>query len=60
MLSHKNNNKTIKAAALVVFTAFVCWILFRYTLRVETVHQTNSGYIVEVSALGQIDLHECN
>lgn len=56
----KNNNNTIKAAALVVFTAFVCWILFRYTLRVETVHQTNGGYIVEVSALGQIDLHECN
>lgn len=56
----KNADNTIKAAVLVVFTAFVCWILFRYTLRVETVHQTHSGYIVEVSALGQIDLHECN
>lgn len=56
----KNNHNTIKAAALVVFTAFVCWILFRYTLRVETVYQTNGGYIVEVSAMGQIDLHECN
>ena len=56
----KTANNTIKAAALVLLTAFACWVLFRYTLRIETVHQTNSGYIVEVSALGQIDLHECN
>lgn len=56
----KNADNTIKAAALVVLTAFACWILFRYTLRVETVHQTNSGYIVEVSALGGIDMHECS
>lgn len=56
----KNNHNTIKAAALVVLTAFACWFLFRYTLRVETVHQTGSGYIVEVSALGRIDIHECN
>lgn len=50
----------IKAAALVVLTAFACWFLFRYTLRVETVHQENNGYIVEVSVLGRIDAHECN
>ena len=56
----KNADNTIKAAALVVLTAFACWFLFRYTLRVETVHQTSSGYIVEVSALGRIDIHECN
>jgi hypothetical protein len=56
----KNDNNTINAAILVVLTAFACWLLFRYTLRVETVHRTNSGYIVEVSALGQIDIHECN
>lgn len=56
----KNDNNTINAAVLVVLTAFACWLLFRYTLRVEAVHRTNSGYIVEVSALGQIDTHECN
>lgn len=56
----KNVNNTIKAAALVVLTAFACWFLFRYTLRVETVHQTNNGYVVEVSVLGRIDAHECN
>lgn len=56
----KNNHNTIKAAALVVLTAFACWFLFRHTLRIETVHRTNSGYIVEVSALGGIDMHECS
>lgn len=59
-VKRKNDNNTINAAVLVVLMAFACWLLFRYTLRVETVHQTNSGYIVEVSALGQIDLHECS
>lgn len=56
----KETNTMIKAAALVVLTAFACWLLFRFTLRVEAVHQTNTGYIVEVSALGRIDIHECN
>ena len=56
----KSTNNTVKAAALVVLTAFSCWLLFRFTLRVEAVHQTNTGYIVEVSALGRIDIHECN
>lgn len=56
----KSTNNTIKAAALVVLTAFACWLLFCFTLRVEAVHQTNTGYIVEVSALGRIDIHECN
>ena len=56
----KSTNNTIKAAALVVLTAFSCWLLFRFALRVEAVHQTNTGYIVEVSELGRIDIHECN
>ena len=56
----KNTNNTIKAAALVVLTAFACWILFRSTLRVESVHDVNGVYLVEVSALGRIDIHECN
>lgn len=56
----KSTNNTIKAAALVVLTAFSCWLLFRSTLRVEAVHQTNTGYIVEVSALGGMEIHECS
>jgi hypothetical protein len=56
----KSTNNTIKAAALVVITALCCWILFRFTLRVEAVHQTNTGYIVEVSALGGTEIHECS
>jgi len=56
----KSTNNTIKAAALVVLTAFACWILFRSTLRVESVHDVNGVYLVEVSTLGRIDIHECN
>lgn len=56
----KSTNNTIKAAALVVLTAFACWLLFRFTLRVEAVHQTNTGYIVEISALGGMEIHECS
>lgn len=48
----KETNTMIKAAVLVVLTALCCWILFRSTLRVESVHRTESGYLVEVSALG--------
>ena len=54
----KSTNNTIKAAALVVLTALCCWILFRSTLRVESVHRTESGYLVEVSALGGMEIHE--
>lgn len=50
----------IKAAVLVVLTALCCWILFRSTLRVESVHRTESGYLVEVSALGGTEIHECS
>lgn len=56
----KSTNNTIKAAALVVLTAFACWLLFRSTLRVETVHRVGDGYIVEVSALGGTEIHECS
>jgi ABC-type microcin C transport system permease subunit YejE len=56
----KETNTMIKAAVLVVLTALCCWILFRFTLRVEAVHQTNTGYIVEVSALGGMEIHECS
>lgn len=56
----KKVNNTIKAAALVVLTAFASWFLFHYTLRVETVYPQNGGYIVEVSVLGRIEVHECN
>lgn len=56
----KSTNNTIKAAALVVLTAFSCWLLFRSTLRVESVHRTDSGYLVEVSALGGMEIHECS
>lgn len=54
----KETNTMIKAAALVVLTALCCWILFRSTLRVESVHRTESGYLVEVSALGGMEIHE--
>lgn len=56
----KSTDNTIKAAALVVLTAFSCWLLFRSTLRVESVHRTESGYLVEVSALGGMEIHECS
>lgn len=56
----KETNTMIKAAALVVLTALCCWILFRSTLRVESVHRTESGYLVEVSALGRTEIHECS
>lgn len=56
----KETNIMIKAAVLVVLTALCCWLLFRFTLRVEAVHQTNTGYIVEVSALGGMEIHECS
>lgn len=56
----KETNTMIKAAVLVVLTALCCWILFRFTLRVEAVHQTNTGYIVEVSTLGGVEIHECS
>ena len=56
----KSTNNTIKAAALVVLTALCCWILFRSTMRVESVHRTESGYLVEVSALGGMEIHECS
>lgn len=54
----KETNTMIKAAVLVVLTALCCWILFRSTLRVESVHRTGSGYLVEVSALGGMEIHE--
>lgn len=56
----KSTNNNIKATALVVIIFFACWLLFRFTLHVEAVRQTNTGYIVEVSVLGRIDIHECN
>ena len=39
----------IKAAVLVVLTALCCWILFRSTLRVESVHRTEIGAYVKHS-----------
>lgn len=59
-MNMKSTNNTIKAAALVALTALCCWILFRSTLRVESVHRTESGYLVEVSALGGMEIHECS
>ena len=53
-------NKYMQALCLVVLTAAICWILFRSTLRVESVHRTESGYLVEVSALGGMEIHECS
>ena len=59
-MNMKSTNNTIKAAALVALTALCCWILFRSTLRVESVHRTESGYLIEVSALGGTEIHECS
>ena len=53
-------NKYMQALCLVVLTAAICWILFRCTLRVESVHRTESGYLVEVSALDGTEIHECS
>ena len=53
-------NKYMQALCLVVLTAAICWILFRSTMRVESVHRTESGYLVEVSALGGVEIHECS
>lgn len=53
-------NKYIQALCLVVLTAAICWMLFRCSLRVESVHRTESGYLVEVSALGGTEIHECS
>jgi hypothetical protein len=53
-------NKYMQALCLVVLTAAICWMLFRCSLRVESVHRTESGYLVEVSALGGTEIHECS
>lgn len=50
----------IRDLLIVVITAAACWLLFRSTLRVETVHRVGDGYIVEVSALGGTEIHECS
>lgn len=50
----------MQALCLVVLTAAICWILFRCTLRVESVHRTEDGYLIEVSALGGTEIHECS
>lgn len=43
---------------LIVLTAAVCWLLFRCSFRVERVYDAQDYVLVEVSILGQSEIHE--
>lgn len=51
-------DRSLNYLVVVVLTAFVCWVLFRSSLRVESVHDVGSGYLVEVSICGETEVHE--
>ena len=36
----------------------ICWLMFRYSFRVERVYDAGDVVLVEVSILGQCEIHE--
>lgn len=51
-------DRSLNYLVVVVLTAFACWILFRSSLRVESVHDTGTGYLVEVRVCGDTEVYE--
>lgn len=41
-----------------IATAALCWLMFRYSFRVERVYYAGDVVLVEVSILGQCEIHE--
>lgn len=41
-----------------IATAAICWMMFRYSFRVERVYDAGDVVLVEVSILGQCEIHE--
>lgn len=41
-----------------IVTAAICWLMFRYSFRVERVYDAGDVVLVEVSILGQCEIHE--
>lgn len=39
-------------------TTMICWLMFRYSFRVERVYDAGDVVLVEVSILGQCEIHE--
>lgn len=50
--------KLMRDLCIVVVTAAACWLLFRCSFRVERVYDTQDCVLVEVSILGQSEIHE--
>lgn len=48
----------MKMLLVVIFTAFVCWVMSMFNLRVESVTETPNGYEVVVSLHGFAEVHE--
>ena len=41
-----------------IVTAAICWLMFRYSFRVERVYDAGDVVLVEVAILGQCEIHE--
>lgn len=41
-----------------IVTAAICWLMFRYSFRVDRVYDAGDVVLVEVSILGQCEIHE--
>lgn len=54
------NNNALRYLVVVILTTAVCWVMFNASLRVESVHQTDTGYLIEVVACGQTQVHKVN
>lgn len=54
----KRDAEFLRGIVIMVLTAAAAWLLFRCTLRVESVHEVDGRYLVEVSVCGEIEVHE--
>lgn len=48
----------MRGIVIMVLTAAAAWLLFQWTLRVESVHMADDCYLVEVSVCGDVQVHE--
>lgn len=51
------NNNVLRYLVVVILTTAMCWVMFNASLRVESVHQTDNGYTIEVTVCGQTQVH---
>lgn len=54
------NNNVLRYLVVVILTTAMCWVMFNASLRVESVHETDTGYLIEVAACGQTQVHKVN